>query len=65
VYLSMYNQKPPESTEFIDALTLVTELLDNDMPLNIPNKTKINWFVKGLEQGLAHFKQDAQNLMEQ
>jgi len=56
VFLPMYNQKPPESTQTIDALTLETDLLDKDIPLNIPNKTKINWFVKGLEQGLKHFK---------
>ena len=57
VFLSMYNQKPPQSTSTIDALTISTDLLDTNIPLSIDKQTKIKWFVNGLEQGLAFFRQ--------
>ena len=58
VFLTMYNQKPPESTSTIDALTIRTDLLDNNIPISIDKQTKIKWFVNGLEQGLAYFRED-------
>ena len=56
VFLPLFNQKAPSPTSQIDVMLVRTDLQDVNLPISIDNKTKIKWFVFGLEQGLEFFK---------
>ena len=55
LFVSMYQQRRIESSNTIDSLYLQT-INSNSLPsLIISNKTKIDWFCSGLNQGLNYF----------
>lgn len=54
--VSLFCQPKIKSSEYVDAIN-ITSTDPTLVKLNVDNKTRIQWFCAGLEQGLVHFKE--------